>query len=63
MERRFDQTDSHLVRDELSKYLSEQSCEDCHGDRLNTQARHVFVNDRNLPSLTSISIKEVTYIF
>ncbi len=63
MERRFDQTDSHLVRDELSKYLSEQSCEECHGDRLNTQARHVFVSDRNLPSLTAISIKDALTFF
>ncbi|MDW3094141.1 MAG: excinuclease ABC subunit UvrA [Gammaproteobacteria bacterium] len=63
MERRFDQTDSHLVRDELSKYLSEQSCESCHGDRLNTQARHVFVSDRNLPSLTAISIKQALTFF
>ena len=63
MERRYDQTDSHLVRDELSKYLSEQSCESCNGDRLNTQARHVFVSDRNLPSLTAISIKHALTFF
>ncbi len=63
MERRYDQTDSHLVRDELSKYLSEQSCESCNGDRLNTQARHVFVSDRNLPSLTAISIKQALTFF
>jgi excinuclease ABC subunit A len=63
MDRRYKQTDSHLVRDELSKYLSKQSCESCHGDRLNTQARHVFINDRNLPSLTSISIKQSLTFF
>jgi len=63
MERRYDQTDSHLVREELSKYLSEQACEDCDGDRLNTQARHVFVNDRSLPSLTEISIKQALTFF
>ncbi len=63
MQRRFEQTDSHLVRDELSKYLSEQPCESCHGDRLNTQARHVYVCDRNLPSLTSISIKHALTFF
>lgn len=63
MERRYDQTDSHLVREELSKYLSEQACETCNGDRLNTQARHVFVNNRNLPSLTEISIKQALTFF
>ncbi len=63
MERRFDQTDSYAVRDELSKYLSEQSCEDCNGDRLNTQARHVYLQDRNLPSLTAISIQDALQFF
>ena len=63
MERRFDQTDSYAVRDELGKYLSEQPCEDCNGDRLNTQARHVFLQDRNLPSLTAISIRDALVFF
>ena len=63
MERRYDQTDSYAVRDELSKYLSEQPCESCNGDRLNIQARHVFVDDRNLPSLTAISIRETLEFF
>ena len=63
MERRYNQTDSHLVREELSKYLSEQACEECNGDRLNIQARHVFVSDRNLPSLTEISIKQALTFF
>lgn len=63
LERRFDQTDSHAVRDELSKYLSEQRCEECHGDRLNTQARHVYLQDRNLPSLTAISISDALTFF
>ncbi len=63
MERRYDQTDSHLVREELGKYLSEQACEDCSGDRLNIQARHVYVSDRNLPSLTEISIQQALTFF
>ena len=63
MERRFDQTDSYAVRDELGKYLSEQACEDCNGDRLNTQARHVYLHNRNLPSLTAISIQDALKFF
>ena len=63
MERRYDQTDSQLVRDELSKYLSEHPCQDCNGERLNTQARNVFVNDRSLPSLTEISIQDALTFF
>lgn len=63
MERRYNETDSQRVRDELSKFLAEQACEQCHGDRLNTQARNVFLDDRNLPSLTSISIQEALDFF
>ena len=63
MERRFDETDSYAVRDELSKFLSEQDCEDCNGDRLNIQARHVYIDNRNLPSLTALSIQEALDFF
>ena len=63
MERRYNETVSNLVREELSKYLSEQPCETCQGDRLNIQARHVYVNERNLPSLTAISIKQALEFF
>ena len=63
MERRFDETESYAVRDELSKFLSEQPCEDCNGDRLNTQARHVFLQNRNLPSLTALSIQDALTFF
>ena len=63
MERRFDETDSYAVREELSKFLSEQDCEDCNGDRLNTQARNVFIENRNLPSLTALSIQDALDFF
>ena len=63
MERRYNETVSNLVREELSKYLSEQPCEACEGDRLNIQARHVYVNERNLPSLTAVSIKQALDFF
>ena len=63
MERRYNETVSNYVREELSKYLSEQPCETCQGDRLNIQARHVYVNERNLPSLTAISIKQALDFF
>ena len=63
MDRRYDETDSQKVRDELSKFLSVQPCEECQGDRLNTQARHVYVAEKNLPALTSISIQETLEFF
>ncbi len=53
MERRFNETTSSAVREELSKYLTKQVCQACHGHRLNTAARHVFINDCNLPTITS----------
>lgn len=43
LERRFHETESNAVREELSKFLNSQSCPDCNGTRLNRAARHVFV--------------------
>jgi excinuclease ABC subunit A len=56
MERRFKETDSMAVREELSKYLTSSKCPACEGTRLCRDARHVFVNDLDLPSLTELSI-------
>jgi len=63
MERRYNETSSNLVREELSKYLATQPCSHCEGDRLNIQARNVFVNEANLPSLTAISIQQALDFF
>ncbi|EIJ36565.1 excinuclease ABC subunit UvrA [Thiothrix nivea] len=56
LKRRYRETDSGAVRDELSKYLATRPCPDCGGTRLNEQARNVFIAGRNLPSLTGIAI-------
>jgi len=56
MERRFRETDSSAVREELSKYLSTKKCPSCEGTRLCEDARNVFVMERNLPSITRMSI-------
>ncbi len=53
LERRFRETDARIVREELSKYISMKPCTECHGQRLNLQARHVFVADTNLPTVTA----------
>jgi excinuclease ABC subunit A len=50
--RRYKSTESQMVRDDLAKYLSEQPCPSCHGSRLRREARHVFINDKNLPEIT-----------
>ncbi|MFM8333907.1 MAG: excinuclease ABC subunit UvrA, partial [Candidatus Methylumidiphilus sp.] len=52
MERRYRETDSNLVRDELAKFMANKPCPACAGTRLNPGARHVFVADRALPDLT-----------
>ena len=56
MQRRYRETESNVVREELAKYLSNQACPDCHGTRLNRQARHVFVTDKALPDVTALPI-------
>ncbi|RUO66141.1 excinuclease ABC subunit A [Pseudidiomarina planktonica] len=56
MQRRYRETDSSAVRDELSKYLASQPCESCHGTRLRQEARHVFVQNTTLPEIVDQSI-------
>lgn len=63
MERRYHQTDSHKVRDDLAKYLTQKICDSCQGTRLNTAARHVFVKDKPLHELTRLSIAHALTFF
>ncbi|MGD9983942.1 MAG: excinuclease ABC subunit UvrA [Porticoccaceae bacterium] len=59
MERRYRETDSAGVREELVKYLSTQRCPECEGMRLNRAARHVFVDGRSLPAATARTTGEL----
>ncbi|MFT5163773.1 MAG: excinuclease ABC subunit A, partial [Alteromonadaceae bacterium] len=63
MDRRYRETESNSVRDELTKYLNTQSCPSCQGTRLREEARHVFINDTNLPTITNGSIGETKAFF
>ncbi|MBL4744396.1 MAG: excinuclease ABC subunit UvrA, partial [Cycloclasticus sp.] len=63
MERRYRETDSNTVRDELAKYLSSKSCPDCEGQRLNKAARHVFVGTYTLPTIAHLSIRNASALF
>lgn len=56
MERRYRETDSNVVRDELAKYLSQQSCPECHGTRLNKSARHVYIAGYSLPEISAMPV-------
>jgi len=53
MERRYRETESSVVREELAKYLGNKPCETCGGARLNEYARHVFLDDQSLPAITA----------
>jgi len=63
LERRYRETESAAVREELAKYISERPCPDCGGARLNRAARNVFVADRALPSIVVLPIDEALEFF
>ncbi|UTP73364.1 excinuclease ABC subunit UvrA [Alteromonas sp. LMIT006] len=63
MERRYKDTESNTVREELSKYLSQQPCSACHGSRLRLEARNVFVGNTSLPTITTMSIENSLKFF
>ncbi|BDH47537.1 UvrABC system protein A [Salmonella enterica subsp. enterica serovar Choleraesuis] len=63
MERRYKETESNAVREELAKYISNRSCSSCHGTRLRREARHVFVENTALPTISDMSIGHAMEFF
>ena len=63
MERRYRETESQMVREDLAKYLSSQNCPDCGGARLRRDARHVFVDKHTLPEITTMTIAGASAYF
>jgi len=63
LERRYRETDSPMIREELAKFISEQECPECRGYRLNRSARHVFINDRTLPEVSRLSVRDALTVF
>jgi excinuclease ABC subunit A len=63
LERRYLETESNAVREELTKFLNSQACPDCGGTRLNRAARHVFICERSLPEITNLSIGHAREFF
>ena len=57
-ERRFKETDSEYIRNELAKLMSESKCDECDGSRLNTYARNVFINNTQIHEITSMKITD-----
>ncbi|HAT7794409.1 TPA: excinuclease ABC subunit UvrA [Legionella pneumophila] len=63
MQRRYRESDSGMIREELAKYLSSRPCQSCQGARLREEARHVFIDNKNLPEITSYSIEQAYQFF
>ena len=63
MERRYRETESQSVREELSKYMATSKCPDCNGTRLRQSARNVFVDNRRIEDLVSMPIGECYQYF
>ncbi|NMH65904.1 excinuclease ABC subunit UvrA [Shewanella salipaludis] len=63
MDRRYRETESNSVREELAKFINTQACQGCGGSRLREEARNVFIDELNLPQLTNWSIGEAMDYF
>jgi len=63
IERRYKETESSWSRDNLSKLISLSTCKSCDGTRLRKEARNVFVEDVNLPQITSYTIDQAFKFF
>ena len=63
LERRYRETESGAVREELAKFLNSQSCPDCGGTRLNRSARNVFILDHAIPEISNMSVGDAVRFF
>ncbi|EGR4198806.1 TPA: excinuclease ABC subunit UvrA [Vibrio cholerae] len=63
LERRYRDTESNSVREELAKYISNKPCSSCDGTRLKIEARNVFINDAALPTIVELSIADALTFF
>lgn len=63
MERRYRETESNSMREELAKYINSQTCPDCSGSRLRLEARNVFINDTTINQIVTQSIGDALAFF
>jgi excinuclease ABC subunit A len=63
LQRRYRESDSTAVRDELAKYINATVCPECHGTRLRREARHVKVGDRNIHQICEVPLKQALNFF
>ncbi len=63
IERRYKDTESQSVRDELARMMTTRACPECHGTRLRRASRHVYVQERPLPAITAMAIGDALSFF
>ncbi len=63
MERRYRETDSLSVREDLAKYLNHKPCPDCHGQRLRREARHVFIGGQSIAAVSGLPLADCRDFF
>ena len=63
LDRRYRETESNAVREELSRFLNSQLCPECGGTRLNRSARNVFINEHSLPQISGLSVGKARLFF
>jgi excinuclease ABC subunit A len=63
LERRYRETDSNVVREELGKFIAERLCPECGGSRLRREARHVFVGEKNIHEVSTLTLRQSQTFF
>lgn len=63
MERRYHETESEMVREELARYLTSSACSECDGARLRVEARNVFIENKSLPDIARLAISDAHLFF
>ncbi len=63
LQRRYQETESSLLREELARYLASKACSACLGTRLNTAARHVFIGDKTISEWVALSLGQLKDLF
>lgn len=63
MERRYRDTESEAVREDLARYLAATACPACNGSRLKLEARHVFIQEKSLPEITALPIHQTYSLY
>jgi excinuclease ABC subunit A len=63
MDRRYRETESNMVREDLARFLTSSACPECNGARLKLEARHVFVGDKSLPAIAALAISDAHAFF